>query len=768
LRLNINVNELAAAVNGKILQGPSDAIIQQVQYDSRNIHNGAHSAFFALQGSHRKGNDFIHDAYDKGVRCFVAQAFPNVHGLEEATLILVEDSLDALQALAASHRERFSYPVIAITGSSGKTTVKEWLYHLLSGQVRVIRSPKSYNSQIGVALSLLELNEDCDVALIEAGISQPGEMERLEKMIRPTYGIFTSFGRAHEENFKSTEEQLNEKLKLFKGVQKTYYPASINLNPEIQESINAVPLSEKEFKTELSHLPYDDAGSRQNAVTVIGTIRKLFPDLLITPESIVSLPRLALRLETFEGINGCTIINDTYNLDLDALTQSLEYQLRVAEGRKRVVLLGLDKESETIRKKADAIVQQYAPDHYIVLEDGQEAPTNFKDAVILLKGSRQADMQRYVRTFRLKNHKTFVEIDLSHLKHNLDVYRSLLPASTKILAMVKAQSYGSGIEKVSAFLERNGIDYLGVAYADEGVELRKQGIQCPIVVMNTEEEGFEDCIHYQLEPAIYSFRQLDAFIHELILHQKTAFPIHLKLDTGMRRLGFEMQDIPRICEMIQAQPEVWVKGVYSHLADSDNRRDKRFTDHQISHFAHAASYLEERLQYKLIKHLSNSEGIINYPSAAFDIVRLGIGMYGITSHPQLHKRLKPVLSWNSSISQIKSIRKGESVGYSRTFIADKETRIATIPVGYADGFRRSLSNGKGVVIINGKKCPTVGRVCMDMIMVNITGVDCREGDRVEIIGKTQTIDQLAKAMDTIPYEVMTSISKRVHRVYLEE
>jgi alanine racemase len=361
-----------------------------------------------------------------------------------------------------------------------------------------------------------------------------------------------------------------------------------------------------------------------------------------------------------------------------------------------------------------------------------------------------------------------VEINLSAVRHNLAVLKSGLLPSTKILAMVKAQSYGSGLEKMGAYLENQGIDYLGVAYADEGVELRKHGIQLPILVMNTEEDGFEDCILNNLEPAIFTLKQLDSFIKELILHGKTHYPIHLKLDTGMKRLGFEMTDIPKVCDMLQAQPEVYVKSVYSHLADSDNRRDKRFTEHQIAHFKNAVSYIENRLNYHFMSHLLNSEGISNYPDAQFDMVRVGIGMYGLSTNPVIKRKLVPVVYWYSAISQIKSIKKGESVGYSRTFIAKEEMKIAIIPVGYADGFRRSLSNGKGSVYINGKACETVGRVCMDMIMVDVSKSKAIEGDLVEIIGPHQTIEKFAEANNTIPYEVLTSISKRVHRVYSEE
>jgi alanine racemase len=491
-------------------------------------------------------------------------------------------------------------------------------------------------------------------------------------------------------------------------------------------------------------------------------------DAKVLKERISSLPQLALRMETFEGINSNTIINDTYNLDLDALNHSLEYQIRVANNRKRIVVIGLDEDNYFRKGEVEKIVMTYEPDQLFIIRNNEKLKVNFENAVVLIKGTRKADMQRLAKQFRLKNHKTFVEIDLSGVRHNIALFKSLLLPETKILAMVKAQSYGSGVEKMAAFFEQQGVDYLGVAYSDEGVELRKQGIKLPILVMNAEEDGFEDCINYQLEPAIYSFNQLDQFIKELIFHGHSAYPIHLKLDTGMRRLGFELKDIPRVCEILQAQPEIRVKSVYSHLADSDNRRDKRFTEHQIKQFHQATQLLNHQLNYHFDRHILNSEGIANYPNAQYNMVRLGIGMYGISSNPLLKQKLQPVLKWLSAVSQIKELSKGESVGYSRTFIADKPTKIAIIPVGYADGFRRNLSNGKGGVYIHETFCPTIGRVCMDMIMVDVTKLHVKEGDKVVIIGGKQTIEKFAAEMDTIAYEVMTSISKRVHRIYLEE
>lgn len=768
MKLDKTYTDFCEIIKGTSLTGEVSMYVDQIVYDTRKIIQEENTVFFALSGEFRDGHTFIEAAFSKGIRMFVVSKDVSLDKFPGAYFIKVTDCLIALQDLAHAHRLQFSYPVIAITGSAGKTTVKEWLYHLLSPSLRVIRSPKSYNSQLGVALSLLELHADCDLAIIEVGISKPGEMQRLAEIVQPTIGVFTSFGRSHEENFKTTEEHLSEKLCLFNSVKKTFYPSSIQLNIEQNKKIHGVSLKPENYKKELELLPFDDIASKSNALLAIALAKLFLEDTKVLKERISTLPQLALRMETFEGINSNTIINDTYNLDLDALNHSLEYQIRVANSRKRVVIIGLDEENYFRKAEVEKIVKAYEPDQLFIIRNNEKLKANFENAVVLIKGTRKADMQRLAKQFRLKNHKTYVEIDLSGVRHNISMFKSLLHPETKLLAMVKAQSYGSGVEKMAAFFEQQGMDYLGVAYADEGVELRKQGIKLPILVMNAEEDGFEDCINYQLEPAIYSFNQLDQFIKELIFNGQLAYPIHLKLDTGMRRLGFELKDIPRVCEILKAQPEIRVKSVYSHLADSDNRRDKRFTEHQIKQFHQGTELLNHQLNYHFDRHILNSEGIANYPNAQYNLVRLGIGMYGMTSNPALKLKLQPVLKWLSAVSQIKELSKGESVGYNRAFIAEKPTKIAIIPVGYADGFRRNLSNGKGGVYIHETYCPTIGKVCMDMIMVDVTKIHAKEGDKVVIIGGKQTIEKFAAQMDTIPYEVMTSISKRVHRVYLEE
>lgn len=764
MKLNLTFDEFCLAINGQHLHGSKEEIIQQIQFDTRKIYPLPNQAFFALKGAYRDGHDFISDAYKKGVRTFVVSE-PKLPELRDATFIFVKDTLRALQDLACYHRKKFNYPIIGITGSVGKTTVKEWLFHILSDKYRIVRSPKSFNSQLGVALSLLNLHEECDLAIIEAGISKPGEMEALERMIQPTIGILTSVSKAHEDNFPSYEVHLKEKMALFKNVKTTVLGTGFLISQEQMRSIKAYQPTVGEFTKELQLLPFQDRGSVASALLAIATA-KILKGLEI--QKIASLPRLAMRLETFEGRENSIIINDTYNLDLDALKLSLEYQLALAEGKRRIVIVGLEEEWTHLEDKIRLTIDDFKPDLLVFSRKPKITDAELKDAIVLVKGTRGAKMEKIARSFKSKQHKTEVIYNLSAIKHNLSVFKNQLQTSTKILAMVKAQSYGVGLEKIASFLEKIGISYLGVAYSDEGVELRKSGIKIPILVMNPEEEGFEACIKYNLEPAIYSLNQLDDLISTLISMEKSNFPIHIKLDTGMRRLGFEREELSKLMEIIQAQPEVRIAGVYSHLADADNRRDKRFTQLQITRFQETCTWISNKVPYPFIRHLLNSEGIANFSEAQFDMVRIGIGMYGISSNPTLQKKLQAVINWKSEISQIKTIQVGESVGYSRTFMANEKMKIAIIPVGYADGFRRSLSNGKGGVFIKNMYCPILGKVCMDMIIVDVSKLNVTEGEEVEIIGENQTIETFAKAMDTIPYEVMTSISKRVHRAYSEE
>jgi len=771
VKLGLALNELERYTAGKLMQVAELVMsIDEVAYDTRKIRVAPQTVFFALNGMFRDGHDFIGTAYDMGARCFVVSKPLDYSYFPGAAFIYVPETLRALQNLAKNHREKMTCPVVVISGSAGKTMVKEWLYHFIAPEKRVVRSPKSFNSQLGVALSLLEIRRDTEIALIEAGISQPGEMDHLHAMIQPNFGVFTSFGRAHAENFLTIQDHFNEKLDAFKGVERLFVSSTIDHALFSTDTTPCEFVDPNAFSEIVAHAPFQDRVSILNASLALSVAKNMIkaPDSYWI-ERIKSLPKLALRLEVFEGVNGITIINDTYNLDFDALIHSLDFQREIAGDRQRVVVIGIDAlhQSAGQLSSIQELINLYQPISFHVRRDPHESIEFTPNAVVLFKGTRNAEMERLAQQFRLKRHQTQVEIDLGALRDNLATFKSLLDPKTKIMAMVKAQSYGSGIVEIASFLQRQGIHYLGVAYADEGVELRKQGITVPILVMNAEEAGFEACIAHQLEPAIFAFDQLDAFIKEAILQGVTAYPIHIKLDSGMKRLGFEPEDATQVLQIIQSQPEVHVKSIYTHLADADNRRDKRFTSLQVQRFMVFTTEFAEGLAYSFDRHVLNSDGIANYAAAQFEQVRIGIGMYGVSSHPNLKRSLRPVLSWSSTVSQVKHVNKGESVGYGRTFRAKDAHVLAVIPVGYADGFARCLSNGKGGVFIKNTFCPTVGRVCMDMIMVDVTGLEVKAGERVEIIGKQQTLEDLALAMDTIPYEVMTGIADRVHRIYIE-
>lgn len=752
-------NCIDATISGSAAESP----IERVVFDTRKILNPDGAVFFALEGEFRDGHLFLKDAYAKGIRLFVVSKKMDPSHFKDATFFTVSSPLIALQQLAKAHRQLFSYPVVGITGSVGKTIVKEWLYHCLSDFFAIVRSPKSYNSQLGVALSLLEMNENHQLALIEAGISQAGEMAALADMIQPTLGVFTAFGSAHAHNFPSAQVQLQEKVTLFKGC-KTVVTEEL-----IPESAAFQKITPKDYSALLALSPFQDQASLHNLRLVLATAEALGIEVGKLEHKIKTLPRLALRMETFEGINGNTIINDTYNADLDALTQSLEYQLSLAGTKKRSAIIGVDGLSETQVSHIKESLERFGlSECFFIRKNEVHSFEQLHNQVVLIKGSRSSAIERVAAQFRLKRHKTRIEINLSAVKANLNYWRSYLKPGTKVLAMVKASSYGSGAEKMASFLEINGVEYLGVAYVDEGIELRKAGIKLPILVMNADDESFEELIRYQLEPTLFHFEMLDLFVKTLIELGIENYPVHLKFDTGMRRLGFEPRDVLKLVDYLLAQPEILVKSVYSHLAESDNYESSVFTDRQIALFGEICQTLESRLPYPILKHILNTEGVVRFPEAQFDMVRVGIGLYGISSNPAIKSDLLPAIAWLTIVSQLKTIKAGESVGYNRKFVSERETTIAVIPVGYADGYRRSLSKGVGTVVIKGMQFPVIGSVCMDMIMVDVTNSPVETGDVVQIIGAEQPIEVLASQMQTIPYEVLTSLSKRLVRVYIEE
>jgi alanine racemase len=761
--LNINYisTDIKSICLGDFLQNPTQELIHSIAYDTRKIHQGKSTLFACLKSENNNGHKFIGDAYEKGVRVFLIDEKISVGNYKEATFIKVPSVIEAIQRWAAHHRKLFNIPVIGITGSAGKTTVKEWLYHLLSDNFVVARSPKSFNSQLGVALSIFEINELTEIALIEAGISQKDEMLKLEKMIQPTIGVFTSFGLAHRENFTDEVEHFQEKSGLFKSCTKIFVPE----------------IYKKTFGN-LSNVEYSQSASSAEESN-INLIRLVAQNLGLSQESIdlkiQSLPKIALRMESLDGINQNLLLFDAYNWNLDGLEQALGYQLSISKKRDRFFILseisfskidelGFEKLANRFSLKKQPIVEKS-----ILVYGTTEIDDvyNIENSVILFKGA-QPEIKRLASRMKVRNHSTFVEINLPALKHNIAVWKSRIPKSCQLLAMVKAQSYGAELTKISEFLTHEGISFLGVAYVDEGVELRKSGVELPIMVMNSDVSTWQDCIQFKLEPSVYSFEQMEALVRELIHEGIDHFPIHLKFDTGMHRLGFQIDELQKVIQYLKAQPELKVQSVFSHLADADNLDDDSFTLSQLKQFQHITEILQKSISYPILRHILNSEGLSNYPEYSFDMVRLGIGMFGISSNSKLQDSLQEVLSWKSTISQIKTIQIGDSVGYSKTFIAERITEVAIIPVGYADGFSRLLSNGKGGVFVNGTYFPTIGRLCMDMLMIDCTDADLTVGAEVEIIGKNQTIRDFAEKCNTIPYEIMTKLSSRMPRVFIEE
>ncbi len=751
MKLNYTFNEISQIITHK--SSNDNTLIHTISFDTRRIINGKNNLFFALNGSFRNGVTFLDDAYEKGVRHFVVEQRNSCSHLKGASEIIVEDSLTALETLAKYHRAKINCPVVAITGSHGKTTVKEWLSILLNGQKNISKSPKSYNSRLGVALSLLEINNSTDVAIIEVGIGEKGVLKHKKEIIQPTYGIFTSFGKAHRELFTSDEEHFLEKLSLFKKTPFLYpehnFPRKISLP-------NAERIS-------IMHGFFDDFLLKRDEVSKqnLSLAIRMAQILGLSDEEIIKriplISQLAQRMEIFDGKNNNTIINDTYNLDVDSLEYSLSYQFANTGNKKRIALIGTSDKS-----KYQSIIEKYNPIEVHFIDSPEKFHLDFVNSSILITGTRDAKMEIVVQQLKAINHQTYLEFNLKSIRHNIQFFKTKLNSDTKLLCMVKASSYGTDAKNMGTFLENMGVDYLGVAYVNEGIELRKKGINTPILVMNCEESSFTDCINYKLEPAIYSLPQLDNFVKTLIAHSEFNYPIHLKIETGMNRLGFVDDEIQELLTFLHAQPEIKIKSIYSHLAESDVTNSK-FTLQQIKTFEKVSNKICKEFTYPILRHILNSEGIKNYTSAQFDMVRLGIGMYGVNGE----KELRQAISWHSSISQIKNIKKGDSVGYNRSFIAEEELQIAIIPVGYADGLARNLAQNNFGVYIHNDFCPLVGTICMDMLMVDVSKITARVGDKVEIIGENQSVLDLASKMGTISYEVMTRFSSRLHRKYID-
>jgi alanine racemase len=811
--------KISEIVKGK-LSGASIIPIKHLISDSRTITSFSESIFFALISERNNGHKYVNDLYKSGVRCFVVSE--NVKLPKDCAVIKVKNTLTALQQLAAYHRSQFSLPVIAITGSNGKTIVKEWLYALLKDHFNICRSPKSYNSQIGVPLSVWNLNADHTVGIFEAGISTTKEMQKLEKIIKPNIGVFTGLGDAHAEGFSGTKQKIAEKFSLFdnctvivvNGLSAKQIPAKykskkiilIGKDKSSSIQIKKVVTEGSSAKIELLHgkknysleIPFTDTASIANAITCFGVLLATG----LEPEKYYSLfkqlPPIALRLEIKNGINNCVLINDFYNSDLDSLKIALNYlNQQTRNSRQTVILSDIEQSGQNTKnlyKEIAKLLKQYKINSLIGIGKNISANaaaftiektffenTNdfaaalnskvlqINNSTILLKGARSFGFETISRLLQQKSHDTVLEINLNKLTENINYYRSLLKPETQIMCMVKATGYGSGSAEIAKTLQHIGVNYLAVAYADEGVELRNAQINLPVMVMSPEEDSLEDIINYNLEPEIYSFRILELFCKQL---QKSgnseAYPVHIKIDTGMHRLGFEELDFIKLGEVLLKHPEVKVKSVFSHLVGTDNKELDHFTNDQIGIFERACSALETKLGYGFIKHICNSGGITRFKNAHYNMVRLGIGMYGVGVNSDEQNKLQNVSTLKTRISQIKNVKSGETVGYNRNGKAVNDMTIATIPIGYADGFKRELGNGKGLVYINKIACKTIGNICMDMCMLDVTGINCKEGDEVIVFENFEHIHNLSVAMNTIPYEVLTSISSRVKRIYVQE
>ncbi|RTL58881.1 MAG: bifunctional UDP-N-acetylmuramoyl-tripeptide:D-alanyl-D-alanine ligase/alanine racemase [Sphingobacteriales bacterium] len=821
------VSSITEIVKGRLIKQSADAVIEHLQIDSRKITHPAESLFFAIITSHRNGHKYIDEVYKKGGRNFMVSEEPVTAKYAEANFIIVADTLKALQQLAAYHRKQFSIPVIGITGSNGKTMVKEWLNQLLEDRFNIVRSPKSYNSQIGVPLSVWQLYEAHELAIFEAGISQAGEMQQLADIIQPTIGIFTNIGEAHQEGFKNIDEKVKEKAILFQHAQQLVYCSDYTAINKTVSLFNAKKfdwsknqkawltikqIEKHNYETIIKAkyndqpisitIPFTDDASIENAIHCWSVLLILPITQQEIQEKMKQLRPIGMRLEMKKGINNCTIINDSYSADLSSLQIALNFLSQQKQHSKRTVILTdflqsgkTDKELyssiayELHRNNISRIIGigekiKELPD-YFTLKEKEKTTTSFYSGVddflkgfdsnhfsgelILIKGARAFELERISRLLEQKTHQTVLEINLNAVAHNLKEFRKQLKSSTKIMAMVKAFSYGSGSYEIASLLQFHKVDYLAVAYADEGVELRKAGITLPIMVMTAEEETYPALAEYDLEPEIYSFNILQSFAAFLHKEGLQSYPVHIKLDTGMHRLGFMPEEIPELCELLKHKSYFKVQSVFSHLAASEDAALDDFTLQQYHLFSNSVKLIEDNLGYSFIKHIDNSAGILRHPQLQMDMVRLGIGLYGINSSNSPLLQLQEVSSLKTTIAQIKKIKANETVGYGRKGKVNKDSVIATVRIGYADGYSRKLGNGVGKMLVNGEAAPVIGNICMDMTMLNITGIsNVNEGDDVIVFGQELSINEVAKAAQTIPYEIMTGISQRVKRIYFEE
>ncbi len=827
--MSYQISHIARIINAESIIA-EDVLIEHLILDSRKVYSPASSLFFAIEGIRRDGHQFIPELYKRGVRNFIISRKIETGEYPEANFLLVNDTVIALQQLAAHHRQQFGIPVIGITGSNGKTIVKEWLYQLLHEDYIIVRSPKSYNSQVGVPLSVWQMNPQHTLGIFEAGISEQGEMLRLEKIIQPTIGILCNIGEAHSEGFNDEEHKFREKLTLFRnckeligketdfenrrdvidllgedlkiltwGTGNQCYFIVHDIKKNKQDT--AITISRKSLEYRIS-IPFTDEASIENAITCCCVLLLWKMDAATVMERMNKLHPVNMRLELKKGINHCAIINDSYSADLSSLEIALNFLDQQSTGDKKTAILSDFLQSSLpadilynqileslIKHKVSRVIgigekisanllhflagtgKKILVELYTSTEEfiHQFRSSHFKEEAILVKGARTFAFEKIVQLLEQKVHQTLLEINLNAIAHNLKEYQKIVKPSTKVMAMVKAFAYGSGGAEIAGILQYHKVDYLGVAYADEGVDLRKAGITLPIMVMNPEENAFESIIENNLEPEIYSFELLHSFDKFLQQEGLQQYPVHIEIETGMNRLGFAVNDMEKLAAALQSTPSFKVQSVFSHLAASEEMTQDEFTLQQFKLFDAASKELEHKLGYTFIKHIANSAAAIRHPQLQMDMIRLGIGLYGVDSSNSGSLNLQTVATLKSTIAQVRLLKKGESVSYNRKGHIEKDSMIATIRIGYADGYPRRLGSGAGKVLVKDKLAPVIGTVCMDMFMIDVTDIPgVQEGDDVIIFGNQLSVQQVAKWAETIPYEIMTGVSQRVKRVYFEE
>ena len=830
--MSVNISEytidkIAQIINGKLIQQKTKLAIENILLDSRRLVFPATTIYFSLAGPTRNGNLFIPELYQKGVRNFVVDQSVDSSLLNictEANFLQVENPRASLQMLAAYHRNSFAYPVIGITGSNGKTIIKEWLYQLLNSHYNIVRSPKSYNSQVGVPLSIWQMSPNHTLGIFEAGISQIEEMQHLQKIINPTIGVLGFIGDAHSEGFQSISEKVLEKCILFtnshvliycsenKVVHDAIHSFTKTINTSMQlftwsrnheANLFISNISKQNHSAEIhciyNHIdfsftiPFSDDASIYNAITCCATMLYLKQSISEISIKMNELRPLAMRLELIEGINQCSIINDSYSADMESLKIALTFLEQQDLNTKKTLILSdmmqIGLAENLLYTQLSKLIQEKKLYRFIGIGPSMIANQKlfdkienkqfysstaeflsssnhlqFKNETILLKGARVFEFEKINRALEQKIHDTILEINLTAIRSNLKTYKQQLKKGVKLMCMVKAFSYGSGSYEIASVLQHEGVDYLAVAYADEGVELRQAGIHLPIMVMNATIDSFSTLLQYNLEPELYSIKILEAFKNYLDQSKTKNYPVHLKLDTGMHRLGFVDSDLQKLCNYLKNNDSMKIVSVFSHLVSSDDALSDAFTMTQSYLFHEMTDEIKKVVPYTFIKHLSNTAAIKRHNSLQLDMVRLGIGLYGIDNNLTLQN----VTTLKTTIAQIKSVKKGETVGYGRTGLLDKDATIATVRIGYADGYSRSLSNGVGKMLVNGQLASVVGKVCMDMTMLDISGINAQEGDEVIVFGEQLPVKHIADWSNTISYEVLTNISQRVKRVYFEE